>query len=333
MKIKRNSAGMPEIGADGKPVMDWNGSNIVFGPQELTFDEAIKDRRMGNGREVVLGKNATLRREDIQFIEPTVFAPILAANQGRELVGHIIDVPDATAQYQYDKWDHMGAAEIVGPAGRRPRDEVSMARTSVTMLEISKGWSLKRRDLLGQMTDPQTLNATSALLQCQEAENSVILDSADYPDVDGLIDDAGNTDAGTAAWSTMPTTGDADDDILDLIGLCRADGHTGGFKLGLEATNYTESETREVKAGGSAESYLSHINKRLIAPALLMGGATHGTGVLVDQTPGVAAVLRAEEFKMRIFEMDSDHRIDGDITGVVSLMVTRPNGVGTETGI
>jgi len=314
--------------------MDWNGSNIVFGPHELPFDEAKKPEHMGNGREVVLGgKNATLRREDIQYIEPQIFAPILAALEGRNLVGHIIDVDDATAQYQYDKWDHMGAAEIVGPAGRRPRDEVSMARTSVTMLEISKGWSLKRRDLLGKMTDPQTLNATSALLQCQEAENSVILDSADYPDVDGLIDDAGNTNAGTSAWSNAPTTGDPDDDVLDTIGLCRADGHTGPFKLGLEADNYTEAEAREVKAGGSAESYLSHINKRLGAPALLLGGATNATGILVDQTPGVAAVLRAEEFKMRIFEMDSDHRIDGDITGVVSIMVTRGNGVASITGI
>ena len=62
-------------------------------------------------------------------------------------------------------------------------------------------------------------------------------------------------------------------------------------------------------------------------------GATDGTGVLVHQAPGVANVLIGEEFKVRIFEMNADHKIMGDVTGVVSIAVVRPNGVGTETSI
>ena len=334
MKFKRNAAGMPVFGADGRPeVEEWDGSSITFGPEGLSFDEAKKSREFGgNGNEVVLGKNASLRREDLQFIEPGIMEPHLAALNSRDLIGHIEPVDPATEQVSYDKWDHMAAAEIVGPKGRRPRDEISITRTSVTMLEISKGWSLSRRELLGKTTPIQSINAASALQQCQELENSVILDSADYPNADGLIDDAGQTDAATSAWSNAPTTGDPDDDIHDIIGELRAQGFTGGYKCGMEAVNYTEAESREVKAGGSAESYLTHINKRLVAPALLLGGATHGTIVTVDQTPGVAAVLRAEEYKVRIFEMDSEHRINGDVTGVVSIKVSNANGVGTTTG-
>ena len=77
MKVIMNANGFPERNTDGTPKVEWNGSNIRFGEAGYTFDEALK--HMGDGhREVYLGRNATLRREDIQYIEPKLFAPILA---------------------------------------------------------------------------------------------------------------------------------------------------------------------------------------------------------------------------------------------------------------
>ena len=332
MKVIMNANGLPERDANGVPKVEWNGSNILFGEAGYTFDEAVK--YMGDGKEVVLGKNATLRREDIQYIEPKIFAPILAALEGRNLVGNIINVDPATEQYQYDKWTHMNAAEFVGKKGRRPRDEVGMSRTSVTMMEISKGWTLTRRELLGRKTDIQAINILSAMQQCKEKENGMIIQSADYPDVDGLIDDAGNTDAATQVWSTAAGTRLPYEDINTAVGLNRADGFDGIRKGGFYSDQYTELFQRDTSAGGGGDIYAELAEKALLKGGILhTPGGVDGTGLIVDQTPGVASVLRAEEFTVRIFEMNSDHRIDGDITGVTSIMVPQPNGVCSLTGL
>lgn len=332
MKIETNANGVPQFNEDGTPKIEWNGSNITFGKAGRTFDE-MDDTFGPNWQEREMGFNATLRREDIQYIEPEIFGPILADLQGRNLVGRIIDVDPATEQYQYDKWTHMAAAEFVGRKGRRPRDEVGMTRTSVTMMEISKGWRLARRDLLARKTDIQTINIQSALQQCREKENGMIIQSADYPDIDGLIDDAGNTSAVSNAWSTAAGTRDPYGDTNTGVGLNRADGIDGRRKMGLYSDQYTEVHAQDTSAGGGSAIYAESIKKALVDEILMTPGGVDGTGIIVDQTPGVAAVLRAEEFKVRIFEMDSDHQVEGDVTGVTSIMVTQPDGICTLTSL
>jgi len=160
----------------------------------------------------------------------------------------------------------------------------------------------------------------------------MIFESADYPDIDGLIDDAGNTDAATASWDNMPSSGDAYDDLNTLWNLLLADGFGGGrIHVGMNPAQYGEAMKREVKAGGSAVTYIELLKNAFVSEVYNAPGCTDGTVVMVDQNPGVATVLRGEEFKVRIFEMDKDHNIYGDVTGVFSIAVMNANGVGTET--
>lgn len=332
MKVKMNANGIVERDANGRAIVDYNGSNITFGAAGLTYDEMDKTHgRDWQKRE--MGWNATLRREDIQHIEEKMFAPIQADLQARALVGNITDAPAATEQWQYDKWTHMNAAEFVGRKGRRPRDEVGQSRTSVTMLETSKGWSLSRRDLLAEHTDIQAINMASALMQCREKENGYIIQSADYPDVDGLIDDAGNTDAASNAWSTAAGTRLPYEDCNTGVGTMRADGFNGIRKAGYYPDQYTELHGRDTSAGGGGVTYASLVVPGLFSEVLMTPGGVDATGLIVDQTPGVCTLVRAEEFKVRIFEMDKDHQIAGDVTGVTSVAVMQPNGVCSQTSL
>ena len=276
------------------------------------------------------GAASLLTKEDVKQIETTIIETILPVIRGRLLLP-IRKIPPGKTIYEYNKSDHMSAAEIVGKGGQFPRDAMSIADSTAKILKIGKGFAVFREDLLAK-PGVDTLNAQDAARQVMEAENAFIFTGSTQPAINGLIAAAGQTQVGTD-WSAAIGTADAYGDVLKIIAKLEAENFMGPYSLGLNPTNYGEARRRDVQAGGSGESVLKSILAELVSEVVVDPSITLGTAIVMQKGLANAALLVSEDVTVEIFDMDEDQVMKGNVFERIGLVVYQANSIGTLTAI
>jgi len=276
------------------------------------------------------GQNLALTRAEIVAIRKTVVETVDAEIVGRRMCYIDRDVPRNARRYQYHTVTDPQAAQVIEIGGKIPRDSVKLTPTSAKILKLAQGFEIAKEDIDGKHT--KTVNAARAARTVTRLENDLIWNSADEPDVDGLIDDAGNTNAGTAAWSGGVGVAYPVEDVATAIANLVVDGFKPPFDLCLEATNFGEAEFRQASLDRTELEIIAamkNIRNIHTDPEL-----PHGTAVLV--CPGMDNITlgQAYDLEMEGPFYDEDHQIfKFNLAMRETIAVLQPNSINTITGL
>lgn len=286
-------------------------------------------------RQVEAAVNSVLTQDDLRGIRQTVVETMLLTLTGREILP-IERRPIQEEFFTYWLETQMSDAEVMTRRGkaRVAEDEPIVAlQTALPYVKIEKKFAMHKLDQFASF-DAKARYVKQATRQVAEAENDLIFNGCTLPALNGLIAGAGNTTAATGAWSALPGTGDAYEDVNRVIQLMRVDGFMGPYLMACDPINYGELGIREVKAGGSAQTF-----KELIESSLLAGPIRsnvlipHGTAVVIQQGSDVASLLCAEDTTLVISDLDEiTEQIEGVVREAVLPFIFQANGVGTVTG-
>ncbi len=276
------------------------------------------------------GAASLLTKEDVKEIEKTIIDTILPVLRGRLLLP-IKKIAAGKTIYEWNKKDHMSAAELIGKGGNFPRDEMSIADDTAKIIKIGKGFEVFREDLLAK-PGIDTENAQDAARQVMEMENSFIFTGSTHPAINGLIAAAGQTQVGTD-WSAAIGTADAYGDVLKIIAKLEAQNFMGPYSLGLNPVNYGEARRRDVQGGGTGESVLKSILADLVSEVVVDPTITLGTAIVMQKGLANSALLVAEDVTVEIFDMDPNQVMKGNVFEHVGIVVYQANSIGTLTGL
>jgi len=278
---------------------------------------------------VVPGVNALTARQ-VQTIRDKVIETAMPQLVGRKAV--MTRMVDAGTQvYEYEKWDHMGEASIIGKGQPFPLDDISETHTEIRILKIGKAFKVAREDRM-RPNGVKERRAASASRQIAEAEDDLIFNGATYPAISGLIGAAGNSQAAASVWSAAAGTALPYDDTLNAISLLKADGFYGPYTMILETVNYAEASKKEIVAGGSGIPYLDSI-KKLVAEVLESTTMPHGTGLIIQKGIDNQEYVMAEDITVQDYPEREDQTVQVNVWVRGVIVVYQANSVCKLTGL
>jgi len=340
MKYKTNSDGSYKFDSNGQPEVEFDGSSIRFAVGGLEVPQVnnktgrlikkLDTHKYPTIQEVKeYGMNIGVSEGEVRAIEAGMIKAITAALTGRRFCPPTY-YPGSTTKVTYTRLTHMSEAEVVGPGQPIPTDYPTEADVHVHPQKLAKGSVINREQ--GLTTQLLQNCIWSITQQVAELENNIIFNSLTLPDVDGLIDDKGNTDAGTAAWSGAPGTSKPFTDIQDLTALMMADGFMPPYLLGVEAVNWGEGSHRLENAGDGGLEMVKASG--LVTDIVVDPHIPHGTAVMVKVNPAIATLFVCEDMTIIIGGLDTlTQTIPVTCHEIVAPAILQPNGVGTETGL
>jgi len=276
------------------------------------------------------GQNLALTRAEIVAIRKAVVQTVDAEIVGRRMCYIDRDVPRKARRYQYHTVTDPQAAQVIDIGGKIPRDSVKLTPTSAKIVKLAQGFTISKEDIDGKHI--KTVNAVRAARTISRLENDLIWNSADEPDVDGVIDDAGNTNAGTAAWSGGVGVAYPVEDVATGIANLVVDGFKPPFDLVLEATNFGEAEFRQASLNRTELEIIAamkNINNIYTDPEL-----PHGTAVLIK--PGMENVVLGQAYDIEQLGpfFDEDNEVwNFNLTMRETVAILQPNSINTVTGL
>jgi len=267
----------------------------------------------------------------MEAIRLAIVETIDAAVVGRRVLP-VDPSPTPTAEYfVYYTRTHMSDAAIIGRGDTIPRDSAKLARTRAQILKLAKGFEITKEDLAtsGRIRD---VNARSAARQIMELENDFIWNSADEPDVDGCIDDAGNTNAGVAAWSGGIGVAFPLVDTMVAMANLLADGFAGPYDMVIEAVNFGEAAFRQANLEKTElECIRTTPNIRNI---YIDAHVPHATAILMQPGPEFAVLAEAQGLEIEGPFYDPDTQVwKFNLTERVCPAIMQPNSINSITGL
>lgn len=277
------------------------------------------------------GRNIAIRPENLVALRKAVIETLDQAIVGR----HVMPPPDTSPlpgaeSYGYDYRTHMSAAELIGKGDLIPRDSIKLTRELVGITKIAKGFAIAKEDLEtdGYVRDG---NARSAARMVAEAENDFIWNSADEPDINGLIDSTGNTTGVTAAWSGGVGVAYPVEDIGAARALLVADGFLGPYLMVVEAVNAGEAEFRQANLERTEMEQI--LAKSYIKEVFIDKDIPHGTIVVMQPSKEFMTIAEADPIELEgPFYHDEDQTYTFNITVRETIAVMQPNAICTLTG-
>lgn len=277
------------------------------------------------------GQNLTLTKEELVAVRKTIVTTMDSAIVGRRLC-YVDTTPGrGAARYEYDVVTDPQEAEVIGRGDTIPRDTTKLTRTSGKILKLARGFSIHKEDFeAGRHI--RSVNAMRAARKVAELENELIFNSADEPDVDGLIDDAGNTTAGAAAWSGGAGVAYPVQDVHDAMALLVADGFVGPYDVVVEAVNFGELGFSQANIDRSELERIKALP--FIRNVLVDANVPHATAVVVQ--PGPDSIALGMSYDAELEGPFYDHRrqlFDFNLTERVTIAVMQPNCICSITGL
>ena len=280
---------------------------------------------------IAMGMNSLITREEVRELETEIIKAVKPAVRGRTLLP-IKNVGAGKTLYEYDLWgDTMGDAEIILPKGQFPRGDQSKTRPNVPIIKIGRGFELSREDLLASSTLDTDLAAECAR-KVMEAENEFIFNSSTNPPIDGLFAAAGNTNAGTALWSTAGGTRDPVGDVADCIKELKIDDFLGPYSLALNPENLAEADHQSGALATPGRPYTVDI-LNLVQEIVEDPTIPEGTGLVMQKGTLNSKLIIAEDLTVEIHDMNEDQVMMGNIFERISLAVHQPDSICELTGI
>jgi uncharacterized linocin/CFP29 family protein len=280
-----------------------------------------------------VGENLALTREELVAIRQAIVIAMDAALVGRRVMP-VDDIKNPGAEfYVYDKATDPQAAQIIERGDSIPRDEAKLARTKATFLKLATGFEMTKEDFEASTGGRiRTLNAARAGRKIAELENDLIFNSAAYPDVDGIIDDAGNTAAGTAAWSGGAGVAYPIKDVAAAAAAELADGYPGPYTLICEAVNYGELGFNQASIDRLELERIKALP--YIKDLLVDKHVPHGTAILMQPGAEEAVLGMAQDVELEGPFYDHTRQVfQFNLTERVVPAIMRPNAIDTITGL
>lgn len=277
------------------------------------------------------GINNFVTREDVRELETEIIKAVRPVLRGRSLLP-VKNVGAGKTLYEYDLWgDDMSDAEIILPKGQFPRDLQSKTRPNVPIIKIGKGFEISREELLAHSA-LDTENAAECARKVIEAENEFIFNSVTQPPIDGLFAAAGNTNAGTALWSTAGGTRDPVGDVADCIKELKIDDFIGPYSLALNPENVAEIQNQSGALATPGRPYIVDI-LNLVSEIVEDATIPEGTGLVMEKGTLNSKLIVAEDLTVEILDMDENQVIKGNVFERISLAVHQPNSICELTAI
>lgn len=199
--------------------------------------------------------------------------------------------------YQYGTKAHGSAAAVIDIGVPIPTDSPTKTETRVKILKIAKG-----SDIPQELATPSEIADTILWLRrmVDQKMAQICYQSNTLPDVDGAIDDAGETDAATDVWSAAPGTSKVYTDMIDIQVLMGAKGYGGPYVVIADTTNHGEAYYRLENAGDGGMNYA--LDNLPIGDFLKDAQMLHGTVLTVQVDRAIATLALAEELRVVIGE-------------------------------
>lgn len=246
---------------------------------------------------------AVLTQEQVETIRAKMIGVVDKLLVGRQILNPV-NVDVGTQTYGYDKLADMSDAEIIDKFSPGSKDMYSVARSTVDVPILHKGFSVSRIDLMSSERTGEsikTVGLARSARKVAELEDKLIFVGDTTHGIDGIEQIFGETKAGAQVWSTAATeTKNPYRDILD--GITEMD-YDPDF-LVLDRVNYKEAMH---KIPDQADTWMNMIKKDLVPNVFESNSIVHGTGYMGVVGEDIADLIMAENYNVL------DANIDGQI--------------------
>ena len=246
---------------------------------------------------------AVLTQEQVEQIRIKMIGVVDKLLVGRTILNPV--TVDAGVQtYGYDKLSDMSDAEVIDKFAPGSKDMYSVARSTVDIPILHKGFTVSRIDLMSSERTGESIKtvglARSARKVAELEDKLIFVGDATYG-IDGIEQIFGETDAAAQVWSTAATeTKNPYRDVLNAITVMDYDPDF----LVLNRTNYKEAQH---KIPDQADTWMNMIKSDLIPNVIESGSVPEGTGYMGLVGEDIADLIMAENYNLL------DANIDGQI--------------------
>jgi len=246
---------------------------------------------------------AVLTQEQVEQIRIKMIGVVDKLLVGRQILNPV-NVDAGTQTYGYDKLADMTDAEVISKVAPGSKDMYSVARSTVDIPILHKGFAVSRIDLMSSERTGESIKtvglARSARKVAELEDKLIFVGDATYG-IDGIEQIFGETKAGVQEWSTAAT--ETKNPYRDILNAITEMDYDPDF-LVLDRVNYKEAMH---KIPDQADTWMNMIKKDLVPNVLESNSIVHGTGYMGVVGEDIADLIIAENYNLL------DANIDGQI--------------------
>jgi uncharacterized linocin/CFP29 family protein len=278
----------------------------------------------------------SLTKSEIQYIRQRTVQPIFEEFVGAMAFPSIPTGPGAQ-EVGYDVATEISAAEVIAKGGNFPRTKLAETRTTLALPKIGTGFSLPREDVLSSRITGSPINARwmvqAGKVIARKLDDVYFNGIADMG-IQGMVDAAGNTTAGTAVWSGGTAT--PFDDVNDALALIEADKVTGKKILFLDPTNRAEMRAMDANSHRYDSLVLGNTvegDDALVSAIRTSSAIAHGTGLVATVGEDIGQRYVAETLKNESDYSTKNQAFEWNVWAREVPVIYEVNGYCTITGI
>ena len=252
---------------------------------------------------------AVLTQEQVETIRTKMIGVVDKLLVGRQILNPV-NVDAGTQTYGYDKLTDMSDAEVIDKFSNGSKDMYSVARSTVDVPILHKGFTVSRIDLMSSEKTGESIKtvglARSARAVAELEDKLTFVGDATYG-INGIEQIFGETKAAAQVWSTAAT--ETKNPYRDVLNAITEMDYDPDF-LVLERTNYKEAMH---KIPDQADTWMSMIKSDLVPNVYESTSVVHGTAYLGLVGDDIADMIIAENYNVLDANLDGQIVYDFDI--------------------
>jgi uncharacterized linocin/CFP29 family protein len=248
---------------------------------------------------------AVLTQEQVEEIRTKMIGVVDKLLVGRTVLNPV-NVDAGVQTYGYDKLSDMTDAEIIDKYSPGSKDMYSVARSTVNIPILHKGFTVSRIDLMSSERTGEsikTVGLARSARKVAELEDKLIFVGDATFGINGIEQIFGETKAGAQVWSTAAT--ETKNPYRDILNAITEMDYDPDF-LVLDRTNYKEAMH---KIPDQADTWMSMIKKDLVPNVLESNSIVHGTGYMGLVGDDIADLIMAENYQLLVYNFDIINRV------------------------